>query len=421
MDTWSIDGLTITLGKEGSGQYLKASYPVRYGRYAEIKNRRYIFQFNLNGEIKFIQGQSHVWHHNEWLKRTVANDWIYYTTNSYSSLFSLIGEYYLPCFAYDSNPYAVTNPFTTQAVTKALAAAEHIRAQIAGLSAASLPEHARAFLRRIAANDPALLAARAEALHTILGCRVTVLPPDTRDVDYDVIPVMIADGCLYKCGFCSVKTGQSFAPRSRQNILGQLQKLKDFYGPDLRNYNSLLLGQHDALFAGQELIEYAAEKAYELLELERSFMSGPRLFLFGSVGSLLAAPEALFRSLNATPFFTSINIGLESAQQESLDLLQKPLQERLVRDSFARMMDINKAYERIEISANFVTGDPLPEQHITSMAGLVAGSIDRQCSKGAIYLSPLSSQEPLRKIRDQIYALKRSSRMPVFLYLMQRL
>ncbi len=72
MDTWSIDGLTITLGKEGSGQYLKASYPVRYGRYAEIKDRPYIFQFNLNGEIKFIQGQSHVWHHNEWLKRTVC-------------------------------------------------------------------------------------------------------------------------------------------------------------------------------------------------------------------------------------------------------------------------------------------------------------------------------------------------------------
>ncbi len=101
-------------------------------------------------------------------------------------------------------------------------------------------------------------------------------------------------------------------------------------------------------------------------------------------------------------------------------MLQKPLQERLVREAFARMMDINKAYDRIEISANFVTGDPLPESHLVH-GRPCRSSIDRQCSKGAIYLSPLSSQEPLKKIKDQIYALKRNSRMPVFLYLMQRL
>ena len=421
METCCIDGLTITLGKEGARQYLKASYPVRYGRYAEIKDRHYTFQYNLNGEIKFIQGQSHVWQHNEWLKRTVANDFTYYTTNGYSSLFSLIGEYYLPCFSYDSNPYAGVNPFATPAVVEAIAAAEALRCRIAGMADTAETEEARAFLRRIAASDPARLAARAEELHEIIGCRVTVLPPETRDVDYDVIPVMIADGCLYKCGFCSVKTGQSFAPRSRQDILGQLRTLKDFYGPDLCNYNALFFGQHDALCAGQELIEFAAAAAYDLLELERSFMNGPRLFLFGSVGSLLAAPEALFRSLNILPFYTCINIGLESAQQESLDLLQKPLQEKMVREAFARMMDINKVYDRIEISANFVMGDPLPEEHITAVTSLIASSIDGKCSKGAIYLSPLSSQEPLRTIRDQIFALKRSSRMPVFLYLMQRL
>ncbi len=66
-----------------------------------------------------------------------------------------MGEYYLPCFSYDSNPYAAANPFETRRLQKPLPQPSNLRAQIAGLAAASVTEHARAFLRRIAANDPA--------------------------------------------------------------------------------------------------------------------------------------------------------------------------------------------------------------------------------------------------------------------------
>lgn len=37
-----------------------------------------------------------------------------------------------------------------------------------------------------------------EQLFQILGSQVTVLPPDTRHVGCNVIPVRISDGCLYK-------------------------------------------------------------------------------------------------------------------------------------------------------------------------------------------------------------------------------
>ncbi len=421
MKPYHREGLTLSPLKEGSRQYLKASYPVRYGQYAEILDRQYSYQFNLNGEIKFVQGQSHHWHHTDWLKRTPANDWIYYSASGYGSVESMLGEQYLPCLSYECSPYAAVDPFETAPVKKALAAVGNLHVRIVGLAGRFGDEQVRTFLQRAAGNDSAMLAARAQRLHAIIGSRVTVLPPDTRHVDYDVIPVIIADGCLYQCGFCSVKTGRNFALRSRQDIVSQLEKLRDFYGPDLRNYNSLFLGQHDALFAGWEHIAFTLETAYELFQFKESCMNGANAFMFGSVGSLLAAPDSFFRSLNETPFYTYINIGLESAQQEALDILKKPLLERRVRDAFLKMMDINKNCDRIEITSNFVTGDPLPQGHVSSMIDLVKRSAERQCSKGAIYLSPLSPQKPMKAVREQLFALKRNSRIPVFLYIMQRL
>ena len=54
MDIYKIDDLSITLNKEGADRYIKISYPIRYGRFHEIKTPDYTFQYNLNGEIKTI-------------------------------------------------------------------------------------------------------------------------------------------------------------------------------------------------------------------------------------------------------------------------------------------------------------------------------------------------------------------------------
>ena len=85
-----------------------------------------------------------------------------------------------------------------------------------------------------------------------------------------------------------------FRVRSSQDILEQLTKLRDFYGPDLRNYNSLYLGQHDALNCGCDRIVWAALQAYELLDFERSYLEGCFLFLFGSVDSFLKSEDTSF-------------------------------------------------------------------------------------------------------------------------------
>ncbi len=104
MKIYDLGDLSIAVDQEGSREYAKVSYPLRYGRFSEIRTGDHIYRFNLNGEIKFIQGRGRAWPHpSEWLKRTAGNDWIYYSAGDYSSVYDFIGEYYLPCFSYPSN------------------------------------------------------------------------------------------------------------------------------------------------------------------------------------------------------------------------------------------------------------------------------------------------------------------------------
>ena len=427
MESYHFDDLSIILNKEGSREFSKVSYPIRYGRFTEIKTPDYVFQFNLNGEIKYIQGRGQSWPHPaEWLKRTVANDWIYYSAGGYSSVYDFFGEYYLPCLSYPSNPIISDNPFDYNAVRSALTSWQKLIVKIEELTLGSYTQNLKDFLILVTKSNAEALRLRSYTLHNLIGGRLTVLPPDTRHVDYEVIPVIVADGCLFNCGFCRVKTGQDFAPRTQKDIIKQIKTLKDFYKHDLCNYNALFLGQHDALYAGQELLEFAARNAYEIFEFERSNLQGAWLFLFGSVDSLLKSKDSLFKSLNSLPFFTYINIGLESADPATLAVLKKPIAVETVIEAFFKMLDINRRYEKIEVTANFVFGGDLPRSHLFSLCELTRNKLTHFYNKGAIYLSPLidgktkvreTKREMLRKFNE----VKTLSRLPTFIYLIQRL
>jgi len=427
MESYHFDKFSITLDKEGSPEFLKVSYPVRYGRYAEITTPSYIFQLNLNGEIKYVQGRDHHWPHPaEWLKRTMADDWIYYSAGDYKGIYDLFGEYYFPCLSYPSNSVMGESPFEDQAIKAALKAWQDLQRSVEGLLSKSLPQDLRDFLINVAENDAETLRLRSRKLHDLIGGPVSVLPPDSRHVDYEVIPVIVADGCLYNCGFCRVKSFQDFSRRSRGNILEQIKNLKQFYVRDLLNYNAVFLGHHDALGAGQEILEFAAIEAYERFEFEHSYLRGASLFLFGSVDSLIGSKEGMFETLNKLPFSTYINIGLESADPDTLAVLQKPVTAEKIRDAFEKMTAINRAYEKIEITSNFVFSEDLPLNHFLSFVALTAGKPGYPCTKGCVYLSPLVNGGPenamlRRKMLRKFYELKTRSRLPTFLYLIQRL
>jgi hypothetical protein len=427
MESHRVKDINVTLNKEGSKAFAKVNYPIRYGRYGEIETRDHIFQFNLKGEIKYIQGKNANWPNPiEWLKRTVGNDWTYYFSGGYNGLFDTYGEYYIPLLSYPSNSILMSNPFKDNAIKGAINSWKKLVKTIRALPKGTLPENVKDFLYLVSISDSCALEARTQRLYGLIGGRPTVLPPDTRHVDYEVIPIIVADGCLYKCPFCVVKSGKDFHPRTKVDILNQIVGLKALYGDNLKNYSALFLGQHDALYAGKELLEFTALKAYEILELNKSFMKEPRLFIFGSPDSLVASGDIIFDSLNKLPYETYLNIGLESFDPDTLKRLQKPVDISIVTCAFERMLEINRRYEKIEVSANIVFGNELPANHFHSFIKFVLERRDRFHGKGIFYLSPLINGNPIsREERRVLYRKfkewKFKSRLPVFIYLIQRL
>ena len=422
METYSIDGLTITPEKKGTDKYIKISYPFRFGRFSEIKSDNYTFQFNLNGEIKTIQGRGEGWlDAAEWLKRSAGNDWTYFAAGGYTGAYDYTGEYYVPCLPYDSNGIFGHNRFSSPEVRNAFTAWQQLVDQLKTIQNTDMPRPAAELIDRILWMGPETLEQRANQLHDIIGGPVSVLPPDTRHVEYDVIPLTIADGCLYNCGFCRVKSGNGFKRREKKDILNQIHRLKHLYDQDISNYNSVFLGQHDALFAGAELIEYAAAQAYDILELKNSMIRDPKLFLFGSVDSMFRADPSLFEMLNRLPFETFINIGLESADPATLAKIEKPLNKEQVTRAFKQMIALNKKYNKVEISANFLYGADLPETHMPSILDLTRNQLDHFHSKGTIYFSPLENIGSIQEVKNKFTEFKTLCRLPVFIYLIQRL
>jgi len=119
--------------------------------------------------------------------------------------------------------------------------------------------------------------------------------------------------------------------------------------------------------------------------------------------------------------YTFINIGIESADPATLKYLNKPLDIQKIEAAFPMMLDINRSYPRIEITANFILGDRLPPGHHRSIIELIRHRLDRFYSKGAIYLSPLMSGQKHRELLNTFVKVKNMSRLPVYLYLIQRL
>jgi hypothetical protein len=169
------------------------------------------------------------------------------------------------------------------------------------------------------------------------------------------------------------------------------------------------------------LIVETVQKAYRAFGFSQSNVKGAGIFLFGSVDSLLNASQRLFEELQQLPCDFYINIGLESGDQETLDMLGKPVTVAKVVDAFARIQDLNDRYPNIEVTANFIMDERLPENHYPAFLKLVRDGLTRTKPKGCIYLSPLRVGRPSRSILFEFHNLKVLSRLPTFLYIIQRL
>ncbi len=433
LNTLSTPYCRVTLNKKGADEYTKISFPLKYGIFSEIETSDAILQFNLNHELVRAKGKGRDWiQPSEWLKRSMGNDWIYYSTGGYTGVFEAIGEYYLPNLAYPTNSLIGGKPFDEPAVKRVLSSWHEIISNSldsvkSNVVSAEQYSNIINFLEQALEKNSETFQKKADSLFKASGCRVTVMPPDARHVDYDIIPLIISDGCLYKCRFCRIKSDRPFAVRNYEQINEQIQHLKEIYGKDIVNYNSIFLGDHDGLNAGNVLegksdaILIAAEEAYKHFQFHKSYMKGANLFMFGSVDSFMNVDRTLFKSLNNLPYRTYINIGLESADQLTLDLIGKPLTALQVKEAFMEIQRVNSFFNNIEITANFIMDENLPEGHYPAFLKLVRESIDRPKEKGTVYLSPLRINKPSREVLFEFNRLKTLSKVPTFLYIIQRL
>lgn len=412
--------MVITVDKQGAHSPTKASFPVPQGRYTEVVTRQFEFRFNLRGEIRSVRGLTAEWPHpSELLKRTDANDWAYYSVGTVGGgkIRTWLGEYYLPCLPYATNSLYEFDPFSNPAVMRGLAAWAQVYADLRQTPRDGLPPLTAEFLNLAAASEEDALHRRAQELHAILGGPLSVLPPDSRHVEYEVIPLVIADGCLYHCDFCCVKSPRGFRPRHREDILGQLGRLKTFFGRDLANYRGIFLGNHDALAAGDDLLAWAAEMAVEHLG-----MPEPALFLFGSVDSLLKAGDRLLERLNGLGGRVYLNVGFESMDPATLAAIHKPLSPSKLSDAFQKLLELNRSLAKLEVSANFLLGRDLSEAHYDSLRRLLSEAPpDPGGAKGAVYLSPLMNTRQRHELLDTFYAIQKDSVLPAYIYLIQRL
>jgi len=404
----------------GQRIFQKVSYPIKVGLYSFIEWERFSFYFDLNHEIKFIHGKGDKWPHpNEFVKRTKTNDLVYYFSGEYyGGIFDATGEYYVPCFLYPSN--SLWNKDITDIIEIAKSRWKELILKLKKISMKTCPAEVGDFIRDIIKKDNRYLKQRAKDLKNILGTEITVLPPDTRHVDYEVIPVIISDGCLYHCKFCRVKSKNAFTQRSKNEVLEQIKSLRSFYGKELKNYASLYLGLHDALNCSIDLIKFAIEKAWKILELENSYLKEKSIFLFGSVDSLLKSRDEVFDFFNSIPGTqTFINIGLESGCDNTLKSIGKPISSKKVYESFFKMMDINKKYLNIEITANFLFDLAFLDSHWESISTLTREVVKHPYHKGTIYLSPLKIEQKNKQLK-KFMEIKRNSFLPMYLYIIQR-
>ena len=420
MDSFNLKHIRITSPFLGERRYKKLSYPIKVGIYTLIENRDAKLFFDLNGEIKFIHSKIPDWiHPNEFIKRTKTNDFIYYSSGEYyGGIYDATGEYYIPCFQYPSNNLWQKDIRGIVGFAKSLW--QNVVVELKNFSIKDIPQKIRPEIEKIINIDDMYLKKRAELLKKIYGTNITVLPPDTRHVDYEVIPIIISDGCLYHCKFCRVKSKDKFSERSKQDILEQIRRIKQFYGNDIKNYSNLFLGLHDALNCSFDTIKFSIENAWEILQIENSYVKDKNIFLFASVESFLKAGLDVFEYLNKisdTKIF--INIGLESMHDDTLRRIGKPINSTLVRKSFEKMVYVNKKYINIEVTANFLLDLSFPEKHFDLMITLIRETVKRPFYKGTIYLSPLRTDNK-RKILNKLMELKRYSFLPMYLYIIQR-
>ncbi len=425
-DKISLTNIDIVSYYKGRASFLPVSYPSFEGIKHLIRFNGYKFIFDLTGHIKLILNDSADWpDHFIKIKRTIANEWIIYLSYGYEDIYSLTGVYYIPIRESLSYvPIWLDNPFKNNCFEQTIKSFKNLIISLSNYNTKNIKVDfniSKIIAQIVRVNKLEELRKQANIFHHILKGTVPILPPDTITVDYNVIPIFISDGCLYNCRFCCLKTGNEWRQRTNKEIIDQIYGLRDFLSDDIINYSAIFLGQNDALSSSPDILLETARIAFKVL-LDKSIFKEKTLYLFGSTTSLLNTPRWIFKELDKIGYrHIYINCGLESFEQDVLNMIGKPITSKEVEDAYRFSVDINKDYSCVEISLNFLISESFPEIHLKTLLKKLSNPTTK-LPKGTIYLSPMIGESyTLRKLKRIIFNLKSNSKWDIKLYIMQGL
>ncbi len=420
--TFQCRGFNCTLYEQGLRQYEKLSYPARFGVFHRIKGHGIEVHLNLRCQPLFFQATTPDWPHpHDWIHQTPSGRLLYIASGSYLDAFSLYGQHFIPVPERCTNSVFPHDPFSDSTVRRTIDRLDHWFLELS--DALGHAEHPKAkWFRNRLSNAMTHAPIRASRFHSAIRGTVPVLPPDARHAEYNVIPLLISDGCLANCGFCTIKSAAQFRERDTKEIEAQAEAIVRLLGPDLPNFNSVFLGQNDALACRTEIIAHAVRVARSEFHIENSYIKSPMLFMFASTRSLLDADETVFEIMEDSGFICHVNTGFESFHQPTLDRLKKPASSSEVLDAFRRATWIGSRYRNVRVTGNFVIGPSLGEEHSGQLIDTVRKIHMEYGNKAPsalpqIYLSPLAGEngrESLRLSREIQHALP----VPSFLYLL---
>ena len=304
--------------------YESVSHVCFRGLFHEVAEKGIKYVTDLNGALKwvFIEESDAIYEAGSLFRRTIGGRWLIYDGSLYSESFDLTGRHYIPI------------PMDYQGV--------HVLKGERGLLQKALMRWDRWLDNgngKLGGQDGEArqffystkgLRNRDIRLRGILKATVPVVPPEAIFWDYDVIPIVLADGCVSNCTFCCVKTGGEFQERSFHQIQESIRGLKRWLGDDLKNFSSLFLGQNDALYADTRLLQDVAIYAHEEFCMDRAYVRPRGLFMFGSPLSLTKKKITDFNMIEKIPFEKiHINVGIESLDAHTLQALGRPFDLKL--------------------------------------------------------------------------------------------
>jgi hypothetical protein len=101
--------------------------------------------------------------------------------------------------------------------------------------------------------------------------------------------------------------------------------------------------------------------------------------------------------------------------------LGKPLHASMINEAFGKILAVNDDYPNIEVTANFVIGKGLSAEHYESVKELLRTASISSKGKGVVYLSPLQNSPKKRELLPLVNEIREQSKLPVYIYLIQRL